>query len=78
MFIFRRITEEDNQLKLKTGNEAFDEYAPNGLLENYIKQDSIRGGQFLTYLLLEQKALKNKLLGLLRYRYTTEKIFWNN
>jgi len=47
MFIFRRITEEDNQLKLKTGNEAFDEYAPNGLLENYIKQDSIRGGAIL-------------------------------
>ena len=67
MFIFRRITAEDNQLKLKTGNEVFDEYAPNGLLENYIKQDSVGGGQFLTFLLLEQIDLKNKLLGLLRY-----------
>ena len=34
MFIFRRITQEDIQLKLKTGNKAFDEYAPNGSLEN--------------------------------------------
>jgi len=75
MFIFRRITKEDNQLKLKTGNEAFDEIAPNGLLETFIKQDSIEGGQFITYLLLEQKDFKNKLLGLLRYRNSTEKEF---
>ena len=75
MFIFRRITIEDNHLKLITGNKAFDEYAPNGSLENYLKQDSIRGGHFLTYLLLEQSNLKDKLLGLLRYRFSTEKDF---
>jgi len=75
MFIFRRITLEDIQFKLKTGNKAFDDYAPNGSLENYIKQDTIREGQYLTYLLLEQKDLKSELLGLLRYRYTTENDF---
>jgi len=75
MFIFRRITQEDIQFKLKTGNKAFDEYAPNGSLENYIKEDIIRSGQFSTYLLLEQEDSKNELLGLLRYRYTSEKDF---
>jgi len=75
MFIFRRITLKDIQFKLKTGNKAFDEFAPNESLENYIKQDTIKEGQYLTYLLLEQKDLKSELLGLLRYRYAAEDDF---
>ena len=75
MFTFRRITEKDNQLKLITGNEAFDNLAPNGTLENYIKHDKLKGGDFLTYLLLEQRDTNYELLGLLRYRYSTEKEF---
>jgi len=52
MFLFRCIIEDDIQFKLNTGNKAFDELAPNGSLEHYIEQDSIKGGDFLTYLLL--------------------------
>ncbi|KKL64442.1 hypothetical protein LCGC14_2165030 [marine sediment metagenome] len=37
MFLFRRITEEDEQFKFITGNKAFDELTPNGSLKNYIK-----------------------------------------
>jgi len=75
MFLFRRINEEDIQFKLITGNKAFDELAPNGSLEHYIEQDSIKGGAFLTYVLLERENSNYELLGLLRYRYSTKPEF---
>lgn len=75
MFLFRRITEEDEQFKFITGNKAFDELTPNGSLKNYIKQDTINGGKYLTYLLIERQESGNELLGLLRFRYTTIKEF---
>ena len=71
MFIFRRISEEDKQFKFVTGNRTFDEFAPNGSLENYIKQDTIKGGNYLTFLLIEQSESGNGPLGILRFRYTT-------
>ena len=61
MFLFRRITEEDKQFKFITGNKAFDELTPNGSLKNYIKQDTINGGKYLTYLLIERQESGNEL-----------------
>ncbi|TXT55583.1 MAG: hypothetical protein BAJALOKI1v1_2010006 [Promethearchaeota archaeon] len=75
MFIFRRIIRDDIQYKLITGNNAFDKIAPKGSLEQYIKVDSISGGKYLTYLLLEKNELTNLLLGLLRYRISTKNEF---
>ena len=55
MFLFRRIIKKDIQFRLITGNKSFDELAPRGSLEKYINSDSLKGGDFLTYLLLEEQ-----------------------
>jgi len=75
MFIFRKIIEDDIQFKLITGNKAFDDLAPEGSLDNYIKADTIQGGDYLTHILLEEKESKNSLLGLLRYRVVKKEVF---
>jgi len=71
MYVFRRINDSDIKFKFKTGNEIFDEFAPDGSLQNYIKQDIAKGGHFFTYLLLEVQKSKSELLGLLRFRYSS-------
>lgn len=75
MFIFRHITKEDLHFNFITGNEIFDEFASDGTLENYITQDAITGGNYLTYLLIESLESGDELLGLLRFRYTTVEEF---
>ena len=71
MFIFRRLIETDINFKLITGNKVFDELSSDGTLIAYIDQEVIKGGNYYTYLLLEQeKSMNYKLLGLLRYRFT--------
>ena len=75
MFLFRRITKKDVQFRLVTGNEAFDELAPQGSLEKYIDSDTLKGGAFLTYLLLEERESTYHLLGLLRYRNANKEEF---
>jgi hypothetical protein len=77
MFLFRRIIEEDAQYILITGNKAFDKLASEHSLETYIEEDSIRGGNFLTYLLLEKNKSVNNLLGILRYRNSNKEEFVN-
>lgn len=37
MYVFRRINDSDIKFKFKTGNEIFDEFAPDGSLQNYIE-----------------------------------------
>ena len=44
-------------------------------MESLIKDDSIKGGNFLTYLLLEEQGSTYYLLGLLRYRNATNEEF---
>ncbi|HUX99389.1 MAG TPA: hypothetical protein VMV49_07530 [Candidatus Deferrimicrobium sp.] len=75
MFLFRRITRKDVTFKLITGNKAFDELAPRGSLEIYIETDALKGGDFLTYILLEEQEFTSHLLGLLRYRIANESEF---
>jgi hypothetical protein len=55
MFVFRRLSEKDTNFSFLTGNEAFDEINKEGNLQVYIQQDSIKGGYYVTYLLLFNK-----------------------
>ena len=57
MFVFRRIILDDVKFSFKTGNKIFDELAPEGSLKNYIDQDIIKEGKFITYLLFEKNLL---------------------
>jgi len=73
MLIFRRISEKDSDLSFITGNEAFDELNPDGTLKNYLEQDTLNGGEYLTYLLFEteEESGNFELLALLRFKYTS-------
>jgi len=76
MFIFRRISKKDASLDFITGNKAFDEKSPGGNLVPYLNEDILSGGEFFTYLLMEQTdSNKTILLGLLRYKFTNLKEF---
>lgn len=75
MFIFRKIIEDDIQFKLITDNKAFDDLAPEGSLNNYVRADIIRGGNYLNHILLEEIETNNILLGLLRYRIVKKEVF---
>ena len=77
MFIFRRISETDTNLEFITGNKVFDEKTSDGNLTFYVNEDIISGGEFFTYLLIEQAdSDKSKVLGLLRYKFTNaEEVF---
>ncbi len=71
MFIFRRISEKDASLNFITGNKVFDAKTPDGNLKPYFNEDIMSGGEFFTYLLIEQSnSDKILLLGLLRYKFT--------
>ena len=54
VLIFRRISEADKNLKLKTGNKAFNGFNPDETLRNYFKQDILNDGSYYTYLLIEE------------------------
>ena len=75
MFIFRRLEKKDTQISFFTGNYSFDELAPQGSLKNYIDSDTLKGGPYLTYLLIEEQTSTYDLLGLLRYRISSKKEF---
>lgn len=76
MFIFRRLSETDADFKFITGNKAFDEISPDGSLSPYLNEDIVRGGEYCTYLLIEDKDNGNSLiLGLLRYKFTNKEQF---
>lgn len=78
MYIFRRISRKDASLKLITGNKAFDVKSPNDNLEPYLFEDIISGGDYFTYLLIEQNhSNKSILLGLLRYKFINSEDFWS-
>ena len=71
MFVFRRLSEKDTNFSFLTGNEAFDEINKEGNVQVYIQQDSIKGGHYVTYLLLQERENTNAiLLGLIRYKFT--------
>ncbi|TFF94575.1 MAG: hypothetical protein EU544_04320 [Promethearchaeota archaeon] len=71
MYILRRISEKDAQIRFKTGNKAFDEINPDGTLKNYLDQDNLHGGNYLTFLLLENEEERgnSELLAVLRFKY---------
>jgi len=71
MLILRRISEKDSDLSFITGNEAFDELNPDGTLKNYLEQDTLSGGEYLTYLLfeIEEEGDHPELLAIMRFKY---------
>ena len=70
MFIFRRLSENDVDFKFTTSNKDFDEKDSDGRLAAYLNEDIVRGGDYYTYILFEEKDNENSLiLGLLRYKY---------
>lgn len=73
MLTLRRISEKDSSLSFITENEAFDELNPDGTLKNYLKQDILSKGEYLTYLLFEteENNKDSELLALLRFKYTS-------
>ncbi|MHA1380774.1 MAG: hypothetical protein ACTSRG_20600 [Candidatus Helarchaeota archaeon] len=73
MITLRRISEKDSSLSFITGNEAFDELNPDGMSENYLNQDILSEGEYLTYLLFETEDNNkdSELLALLRFKYTS-------
>lgn len=78
MYLFRRVTDKDADLPFLTGNQAFDDKCPDGTLKTYINEDLISGGEFLTYILIEQLGSdKESLLGLLRYKTSSREEFFS-
>jgi len=76
MFIFRRLSENDIDLKFKTGYNAFDEINPDGRLKAYLNDDIVRGGEYCTYILIEEIDTENLIiLGLLRYKFIDKEQF---
>ncbi len=73
MFILRRISETDFDSKFITDNKGFDELNPDGTLKNYLVQDIIKDGEYITYLLIEKKddGENSELLALFRYKFTS-------
>jgi hypothetical protein len=70
IFVFRRIKASDSDMPFKTGIPAFDELnEASGTLKEYIAQDEIKGGKYLTHVLLEKRGkTKYEVLGLCRFR----------
>jgi hypothetical protein len=75
IFIFRRIKASDKDMQFRTGISAFDELnEASGTLKEYIAQDEIKGGKYITHVLLEkQEQAKNMLLGICRFRNIQDK-----
>ena len=55
MLILRRISEKESSLSFITDNDAFDELNLDRTLKNHLNQDSLSGGEYLTYLLFDIK-----------------------
>jgi len=78
MFLFRRLSENYSDLKFKTGNKGFDEINPDGSLNPYLNEDIARGGEYCTYILIEEIDTENLIiLGLLRFRLTNKEKFFS-
>jgi hypothetical protein len=78
MYIFRRIYKTDAHFKFITGNKAFDEKNPDGSLKNYLDDDVIAGGEFLTFLFIEKKNPDDRLIiGLFRYKNANKAEFFS-
>ena len=73
MLTLRRISEKDLSLSFITGNEAFDELNPDGTLKNYLEQEILSRGEYLTYLLfeIEGEGDHTELLALMRFKYSS-------
>ena len=70
IFALQRIKLSDQTLPFSTGKNSFDQINPSGTLKEYINQDEISGGEYITYLFIE-KINPREVLGVIRYKNIT-------